>query len=204
MRAEGLPCSSAVIRVASAGSFSRSRLPMDPDYAARYGSIEQWHWWFRGRQRILEDVLRRELAGRAPADAAARSAAGPAQGFALAPAFRGRRRARDRARRRSPRTRGRDGRGGLRRRRRWQRAPLASGSVDAGARARRARARRRRRRGAARGRRACSGPAGCCSSTVPALPSLWGRRTTINQHRRRYTRATLGAAFARAGLPRRA
>jgi hypothetical protein len=36
--------------------------------------------------------------------------------------------------------------------------------------------------------------------TVPALPSLWGAQDVVSQHRRRYTRATLRDAFARAAL----
>jgi hypothetical protein len=34
---------------------------MDRQFAERYGDLETWHWWFRGRQRILETVLSREL-----------------------------------------------------------------------------------------------------------------------------------------------
>ena len=34
---------------------------MKRQFAEQYRNLEQWHWWFRGRQRILETVLRREL-----------------------------------------------------------------------------------------------------------------------------------------------
>src|SRR2546428_14104435 len=34
---------------------------MRPEYAARYGDLSRWHWWFRGRQRIVEAVLHKEL-----------------------------------------------------------------------------------------------------------------------------------------------
>jgi SAM-dependent methyltransferase len=61
---------------------------MDRDYAARYGSIEQWHWWFRGRQRILEDVLRRELPARASRTLCV-VGCGPAEGFDWLRAFTG-------------------------------------------------------------------------------------------------------------------
>src|SRR5207244_4418501 len=37
--------------------------------------------------------------------------------------------------------------------------------------------------------------------TVPALPSLWGAQDVVSHHRRRYTKRTLRALFARAGLP---
>src|SRR5262245_32656429 len=61
---------------------------MDRDYAARYGSIEEWHWWFRGRQRILEDVLQRELPARA-ARTLCVVGCGPAEGFAWLRPFAG-------------------------------------------------------------------------------------------------------------------
>jgi SAM-dependent methyltransferase len=34
---------------------------MEREYAQRYGELEQWHWWFQGRTRIVESVLRRRL-----------------------------------------------------------------------------------------------------------------------------------------------
>ncbi len=34
---------------------------MNQDFAAQYGYWEEWHWWFRARQRIIESVLQREL-----------------------------------------------------------------------------------------------------------------------------------------------
>src|SRR6266481_3322354 len=37
--------------------------------------------------------------------------------------------------------------------------------------------------------------------TVPARPSLWGAQDVVSHHRRRYTKRTLRALFARAGLP---
>ncbi len=43
-------------------------------------------------------------------------------------------------------------------------------------------------------------PGGRLLITAPALPWLWSRHDEVHHHRRRYTRATLGAAIARAGL----
>src|SRR5262245_20766135 len=40
---------------------------MEREYAQRYGALEEWHWWFRGRQRILEAVLTREVGSEPPA-----------------------------------------------------------------------------------------------------------------------------------------
>ncbi len=34
---------------------------MEQGFAQRYGDFEQWHWWFRGRTKIVESVLRRRL-----------------------------------------------------------------------------------------------------------------------------------------------
>ena len=43
-------------------------------------------------------------------------------------------------------------------------------------------------------------PGGAVLVTVPALPGLWTSHDDLNHHRRRYTRATLTADLARAGL----
>ena len=43
-------------------------------------------------------------------------------------------------------------------------------------------------------------PQGAVLVTVPALPWLWTSHDDLNHHRRRYTRATLAADFAAAGL----
>jgi SAM-dependent methyltransferase len=170
---------------------------MDPSYAARYGALERWHWWFRGRQRIIEDVLAGALA-----PAAARTVCavgcGPAEGIEWLRAFAG-----GGGRvigldadpihaRKTPGTEYVIGRA--------EAAPLARGSVDVliamdvlehvadDA-------------GALREIGRVLKPGGLLLVTVPALPSLWGAQDTINLHLRRYTRASLGTAFARAGLP---
>src|SRR5213593_3086359 len=36
---------------------------MKPQFAQKYGDFEQWHWWFRARQRILEALIRRAYNG---------------------------------------------------------------------------------------------------------------------------------------------
>lgn len=45
-------------------------------------------------------------------------------------------------------------------------------------------------------------PDGSLLLTVPALPWLWSAHDVVNQHFRRYTRATLAAALHRAGFER--
>jgi SAM-dependent methyltransferase len=170
---------------------------MTPEYAARYGSLEQWHWWFRARQRIFADVLRRELPGGAARTLLA-VGCGPAEGLRWLLPF------------------ARDGRiigldadpvhatdlptGVSFAIGRCEAAPLTTNAVDAvlaldviehveddaAALSEAVRVLR---------------PGGLLLVSVPALPSLWGPQDEVSLHVRRYTRATLAATFARAGLP---
>jgi SAM-dependent methyltransferase len=171
---------------------------MKLQFAAEYGQLEEWHWWFRGRQRILETVLRRELGGR-PSLAIASLGCGPAEGLAwLQPlaAPHGRVIGVDaeplHARRLAPGLECIVGR--------IEAVPLATKSWDAvlaldvlehldddtaGL------------REAAR----LVKPGGLLLVTVPALPSLWGGQDVVSHHRRRYTKPTFGQVFERAGLP---
>ena len=34
---------------------------MERHFAREYRGLERWHWWFLGRRRILETILRREI-----------------------------------------------------------------------------------------------------------------------------------------------
>ncbi|MEO8378953.1 MAG: class I SAM-dependent methyltransferase [Acidobacteriota bacterium] len=171
---------------------------MKQELARQYANLEEWHWWFRGRTRILETVLRRELP-----DGGSRRllsiGCGPATGLAWLLPFAG------------P-----DGSvvgldieplharnlpsgvkftiGGL------PAAPLSDASFDvvlaldvlehldddlAGL------------WSAAR----LVAPGGLLIVTVPALPSLWGGHDILSEHRRRYTRKTLQLLFAASSLP---
>ena len=167
-------------------------------FAEQYSHLEQWHWWFRGRQRILAALLRCELAGRRSLSIASLGC-GPAEGLTwLKPMAgpHGRVVGLDadplHARRLEPSLEYVIGR--------CEAVPFATGSFDlvlaldvlehldddaAGL------------REAVR----LLKPDGFLLVTVPALPSLWGRQDIISQHRRRYTKRTLRQAFARAQLP---
>jgi SAM-dependent methyltransferase len=184
---------------------------MKDQFAENYGGYQAWHWWFKGRQDILESVLHRHLP---PPRAGGRRVlasvgSGPPSGLTWLAPFAGE-----------------DGvvvgldadpSGGLRAHVRaagdrgtdnvrlvyshLERPALRPGSCDAvlaldvlehldddvGGLAAAA---------------DLVGPGGLLLVTVPALPSLWGRQDIVSQHRRRYTRKTLVSLFERAGLPR--
>lgn len=168
---------------------------MNPEFAARYGDLESWHWWFRGRQRILADLLRREL-GDAAAHRLLAVGAGPTKGLTWLAPFAGGIVGLDI----DPIHASRSGPGLFHIVGDLAAAPLRSGSIDAvlaldvlehldddaAALAEVGRLVR---------------PGGLLVVTVPALPSLWGAQDEINHHRRRYTRRSLRDAFARARLP---
>jgi len=171
---------------------------MQHAYAERYGDYAQWHWWFRGRERILTSVLDRALRAR-PGCLLAALGCGPAEGLRwLVPVVGagGRIVGVDRD---AIHARGGNGSvacvvGAV------EALPLARGvfdvvvaldvleHLDDDASALREATGLLRRNG-------------LLVVTVPASPRLWGGQDIVNQHRRRYTRATLLATFARAGLP---
>jgi len=171
---------------------------MKQQFAKQYANLEEWHWWFRGRRRILESVLRREF-GQKDSISIASVGCGPAEGLQWLEQFTG---SRGKvvgidvepmhARRIAPRIEYVIGT--------LESAPFADHSFDAvlaldvlehlddddaGL------------REAAR----MVKPGGLLLVTVPALPSLWGGQDVVSHHRRRYTKATLLRTFGRAGLP---
>lgn len=183
---------------------------MEEQFAGKYEDFERWHWWFRGRQQILESILRRELAHQRAAGVIPRRlvtvGCGPASGLGwLAASLGG-----------SGLVIGVDAdpSGALRTRReraeavpsgvafaygRAEATPLRSASCDAvlaldvlehmdddaAALAEAARVVR---------------PGGLVLVTVPAFPSLWGNQDVVSHHKRRYTAVTLARTFERAGL----
>ena len=171
---------------------------MEHGFAERYADFEQWHWWFRGRRRILDDLLRRRLDGHGPL-AIVSLGAGPPEGLDWLVTLAGARghvvaldAARVHARRLGPGLHYMVGDLGA--------LPLAPAAfdvvlaldvlehLDADATALAEAARLLK-------------PGATLVVTVPALPSLWGAQDVVSHHRRRYTKRTLRALFARAGLP---
>ena len=172
---------------------------MDREYAERYGRFEQWHWWFRGRQRIIMEVLRREL-GERPTRWIASVGCGPAEGLVWLRAVAGSTGGvvgidADSVHARRPVPGLEYVVGDL------EALPLAPASVDAVL-ALDVLEHLDDDSGGLREAVRLLRPGGLLLVTVPALPSLWGAQDVINHHRRRYTRKTLSGAFARAGLPR--
>ena len=172
---------------------------MRPEYAARYGDLSRWHWWFRGRQRIVEAVLHKELNKRKSLRIAS-VGCGPVEGlFWLAPLAepKGCVLGVDPDQRHAVASHSNIYYviGQL------EATPLLTGAFDvvlaldvlehvdddaAGL------------REAVR----LLNPAGLLVVTVPAFPSLWGSQDVVNQHRRRYTKDALHEVFVRAHLPR--
>lgn len=172
---------------------------MRGSFAAQYGHLEQWHWWFRGRQRVLETVLRRELL-HATALSILSVGCGPAEGLAwLVPL------ARDQghvvgldadplhARCVSPRVGYVVGE--------LEAAPIGSRSFDVVLALDVLEHLADDVSGLSEAARLLK-PDGLLLVTVPALPSLWGGQDIVSHHHRRYTKLTLCQAFAQAALPR--
>lgn len=185
---------------------------MEERFASAYGDFERWHWWFRGRERILISVLRRELARAASAEPSrprriATIGAGPPASLELL------------ARRLGAGAVtligvDADPSGALRRQQRGQR--LASGVAFAWGRIERPPLREQScdavlaldviehvddDAAALAAATRLVRPDGFVLVTVPALPSLWGNQDLVSHHRRRYTARSLAGTFARAGVP---
>jgi len=171
---------------------------MKKDFAEQYKNHEEWHWWFRGRTRILQSVLQSELTNGRHSKRILSLGCGPAEGLKWLVPFAG------------PdgkvigldieplhgKTIGREIAfviGSI------EQAPFTAGSFDlvlaldvfehldddsAGV------------REVVR----LVKPGGTLLVTVPALPSLWGGQDVVSEHRRRYTKRTLSRLFDNAGL----
>jgi SAM-dependent methyltransferase len=172
---------------------------MNHQFAEQYSTLESWHWWFLGRQRILETVLRHELKGGGSFKIASLGC-GPSEGLLWLKQFAGP----------AGRIVGIDAEP-LHSRHRPANVDYIIGSIEAlpfveksfdavlaldvlehldddlaGL------------REAAR----LVKPGGLLLITVPALPILWGAMDVVAHHRRRYVKDTLCRLFVRANLAR--
>lgn len=170
---------------------------MKHKFARQYESLEQWHWWFRGRRAIIESVLNHEIA-RSGSRHILSVGCGPVAGLRWITPFTGA----------AGRVFGLDvdpihaphdpdqivfvvGK--------LENAPFEDSSFDmvlgldilehleddlAGL------------REAIR----LTKPGGLILVTVPALPSLWGKQDIVSEHRRRYTRHSLSRLLKKAGI----
>jgi SAM-dependent methyltransferase len=181
-------------------------------FAARYGDLTRWHWWFRGRDRLLERVVRAEFAGPgapSPFPPVVSLGCGPPVGLAGVARF-------------LPAGTpivgiDADPSGALRRASARKALDVPEGVVFAIGQVEASPLRPRCSRLAfaldvlehldddaaclREGARLLA-PEGLLVVTVPALPSLWGRQDVASHHRRRYTARSLREAFRRAGLDR--
>ncbi|MGE0131036.1 MAG: class I SAM-dependent methyltransferase [Blastocatellales bacterium] len=171
---------------------------MKQQFAKQYANLEQWHWWFRGRQRILESFLRREL-GRGRSTSIASVGCGPAEGLQWLEQFihpQGKIVGIDleplHARRIPPHIEYAIGK--------LEAAPFAAASFDAVLALDVLEHLDNDAAGLSEAARMVK-TGGLLLVTVPALPSLWGSQDVVSHHRRRYTKQTLCRAFHQAGLP---
>lgn len=169
----------------------RGEGPIDPEYRDRYAELQRTHWWFEGRRRVVDAILDRSLPPERPGPLLS-VGCGPRENLGW-------------LERRGPVV-GVDVEGILGRRgsapfvqASVERLPFRDASFDAvlaldvlehvdddpKAALELTRVLR---------------PGGLLVVTVPALPWLWGPHDDVNHHRRRYTPATLRAAFAGTGL----
>jgi SAM-dependent methyltransferase len=174
---------------------------MNRQFANQYHDLEQWHWWFRGRQRILEMALQRELKKQTSL-AIASLGCGPVEGLTWLVSLAGHNGRVVGIDSDPVHVRPKDGDnlidcvvGKV------EAAPLTSEHFDVVLALDVLEHLDDDVAGLSEAVRLLK-PEGLLLVTVPALPSLWGTQDTVNQHRRRYTKQTLSRVFARAQLPR--
>ncbi len=178
---------------------------MQEAFAGRYRDLERWHWWFRGRRRILAPLLRRFI-GLRDGPRVAVLGSGPPQGLGWIREALGagtRITALDADPSGVLRTALISGSEGT------DEAAFACGTVerlpfrdacfDAALALDVLEHLGDDRAGLAEAARIVR-PGGLLLVTVPALPSLWGRQDVTSHHLRRYTRRSLEAVFRQAGI----
>jgi SAM-dependent methyltransferase len=170
---------------------------MERHFAREYRDLEQWHWWFLGRRRILETILRREIRSSCSRDILS-VGCGPAEGLGWLLQFAGQ-----------------DGMvtgldidpahgAGVPDRVKFvtgtlEAVPFATASFDVVLALDVLEHTEDDLAALQEAIRLLRGD-GLLIITVPALPFLWGRQDIVSGHLRRYTRKSLTSLLQRAGL----
>jgi SAM-dependent methyltransferase len=171
---------------------------MKKDFARQYKDVEKWHWWFRGRRRILECILLSESIDGTYSKRILSIGCGPAEGLKWLVPFAGQ----------EGKVLGLDIEplhaesvsqsvefvvGSV------EQIPLMAGSFDL---VLALDVLEHLDNDSASFREVVRlvKPGGMLLLTVPALPSVWGGQDVVSEHRRRYTRSTLKRLFDEANL----
>jgi SAM-dependent methyltransferase len=171
---------------------------MKKDFARQYKDLEEWHWWFRGRRRIIERILRSESTNGSQSKRILSVGCGPADGLKWLVPFAGR----------EGKVLGLDIEplhaesvsqsvefvvGSV------EQIPLMAGSFDL---VLALDVFEHLDNDSASFREVVRlvKPGGMLLVTVPAIPSVWGGQDIVSEHRRRYTKSTLKRLFDEANL----
>jgi SAM-dependent methyltransferase len=170
---------------------------VERDFSRRYEVLDEWHWWFRGRRRVLEAVLDRELP-RGVARSILSVGCGPIRRvewlrrYAGDGHITGLDAEQEHASALPARTSFVLGSG--------EALPFADGTIDLVVAADVLEHIRDDRAAMAEIVRVLR-PGGLIVITVPALPSLWGGQDIVSHHFRRYTKRTLRELLQAGRLP---
>jgi SAM-dependent methyltransferase len=169
---------------------------MKKRFAEQYGDLEEWHWWFRGRRKIIESILSDQvIAGQRRVLSVG---CGPAAGLAWLLPFAGSLGKVvgldiDPTHARNLNENIEFVVGSL------EDAPLADASFDVVLALDVLEHLDDDSKGLREAVRLVK-PKGLLLLTVPALPSLWGGQDVVSEHRRRYTKRSFVRLFKNAGL----
>ena len=169
---------------------------MKKRFAEQYGDLEEWHWWFRGRRKIIESILSGQLI--AGERRILSVGCGPAEGLAWLLPFAGSQGKVvgldvDPTHARNLNENIEFVVGSL------EDAPLADASFDVVLALDVLEHLDDDSKGLREAVRLVK-PKGLLLLTVPALPSLWGGQDVVSEHRRRYTKRSFVRLFKNAGL----
>ena len=169
---------------------------MKKRFAEQYGDLEEWHWWFRGRRKIIESILSGQLT--VGERRVLSVGCGPAEGLAWLLPFAGSQGKVvgldvDPTHARNLNENIEFVVGSL------EDAPLEDASFDVVLALDVLEHLDDDSKGLREAVRLVK-PKGLLLLTVPALPSLWGGQDVVSEHRRRYTKRSFVRLFKNAGL----